>query len=62
VKFDPKKGTVTATVQELATYSMFLAEALFDALAEKGIVTEQDIKKRVAALHEKTRINLRRPN
>jgi hypothetical protein len=62
VKFDPKRGTVTATVQELATYSMLLSEALFEALADKGIVSEQDIKERVAALREKTKINLRRPN
>ena len=62
VKFDPKQGTVTATIQELATYSMFLAEALFEALAEKGVVSEQEIKDRVAALHEKTKIILRRPN
>lgn len=62
VKFDPKKGTVTATVEELATYSMLLAEALFEALAEKGIVSEQDIKERVAALRETTKLNLRRPN
>jgi len=62
VEFDPKKGTVTATVQELATYSMFLAEAIFEALAEKGIVSEEDIKERVAALREKTSIHFRRPN
>ena len=62
MEFDPKKGTVTATVQELATYGMFLAEALFEALADKGIVSEPEIKERVAALREKTTIRLRRPN
>jgi hypothetical protein len=62
VKFDPEKGTVNATVQELATYSMFLAEALFEALAEQGIVSEQEIKERVAALRERTRVHLRRPD
>ena len=62
MKFDPKSGTVTATVQELATYSMFLAEALFEALADKGIVSEGEIKERVAALREKTTIHLRKPN
>ncbi|HVN09929.1 MAG TPA: hypothetical protein VMV61_13200 [Patescibacteria group bacterium] len=62
MEFDPKKGTVTATVQELATYTMFLAEALFEALADQGIVTERDIRERVVALRDKTTVKLRRPN
>jgi len=41
---------------------MVLAEALFEVLAEKGILTEQDVKARVARLREKTKISFRRVN
>jgi len=41
---------------------MVLAEALFEVLSEKGILSEQDVKARVARLREKTKISLQRTN
>ena len=34
MKHDDKTGTVTATIQEIAYYNMFLTEAMFELLAE----------------------------
>jgi hypothetical protein len=61
VEIDPKSGKVTATVQELASYSMFLAEALFEVLEEKGLLSEAEIKERVRRIRDKTTIKIRRP-
>jgi hypothetical protein len=35
MKQDDKTGKVTATIQEIAYYNMFLTEAMFELLAEK---------------------------
>ncbi len=35
---DSKTGRVTMTIEELAYYNMFMVEALFELLAEKGIL------------------------
>jgi hypothetical protein len=34
MKQDGKTGTVTATIQEIGYYNMFLTEALFELVAE----------------------------
>lgn len=36
---DDKTGKVTATIQGIAYYNTFLVEAMFELLAEKGILT-----------------------
>jgi len=36
MKHDDKTGTVTATIQEIAYYNMFLTEPIFQLLAEKA--------------------------
>jgi len=58
---DPETGRVTATIEELAHYNMFLVEAIFELLAEKGILSGEEVKERVKKLRDETKINLRRP-
>ncbi len=58
---DPETGRVTATIEELAYYNMFLVEAIFELLAEKGILNGEEVKGRVKKLRDETKINLRRP-
>jgi len=40
---DDKTGTVTAMVKEIAYYSMFLTEPIFELFAEKGILTGEEV-------------------
>ena len=58
---DPKTGQVTASVDELAVYNMLLVEAVVELLAEKGVLTGQEVKDRVKKLRDETKIQLARP-
>lgn len=49
-----KTGKVTATLQEVAYYNMFLTEAIFELLAEKAILTGEEVKERVKKLKSET--------
>jgi hypothetical protein len=40
---DEKTGKVTTMVQEIAYYDMCLTEAIFELLAERGIVTGSEV-------------------
>lgn len=62
MQIDPRKGRVTATLQELATYGMFLSEALFELLAERGVLREAEVKARLKKLSRETTVILRKPN
>lgn len=53
---DPKSGKVTATLQEIAFYNMFLTEAIFEALAEKGVLSREDVTQRIQRLKSETRL------
>ena len=55
---DDKTGNVTATPQEVALYNMFLTEAIFELLAEKGILTGDQVKERIKKLKSETTLNL----
>ncbi len=59
MKQDDKTGTVTATIQEIAYYNMFLTEALFELMAEKGILNGEEVLKRVKKLKSETPIQFR---
>jgi hypothetical protein len=59
---DNKSGEVTASIEDLAVYNMLLSEALFEILADKGILTKGEITERIKKLKAETKINLRRPN
>lgn len=59
MKQDEKTGKVTATLQEVAYYNMFLTEAIFELLAEKGILTGEEVKDRVKKLKSETPLQFR---
>jgi hypothetical protein len=54
MEHDDKTGKVTATVQEIAQYNMLLTEAIFELLAEKGILTGDEVKERIKKLKSET--------
>jgi len=56
---DKKTGQVTATVQEIAYYNMFFTEAIFELLAEKGILTGEEVLERVKKLKSETSLKFR---
>ncbi len=57
---DPKTGRVTVTIEELAYSNMFMVEALFELLAEKGILNGVEVKARVKKLQAETKLNFPR--
>jgi len=56
---DAKTGSVTATIQEIAHYTMLLTEAIFEVLAEKGILTGVEVKERVEKLKQETHLKFK---
>ena len=54
-----KTGKVTATLQEVAYYNMFLTEAIFELLAEKGVLTGEEVLERVKKLKNETPVRFR---
>jgi GMP synthase PP-ATPase subunit len=59
---DAKTGTVTSSVEEIAIYNMLLSEALYEILADKGILTRQEVTERIKKIKSETKLNIRRPN
>jgi hypothetical protein len=59
MEHSPKTGKMTATIQEIAYYNMFLTEALFELLAEKGILTGEEVMERVKKLRSQTNLEFR---
>ncbi len=59
VEQDDKIGKVTTTIQEVAYYNMFLTEAIFELLAEKGVLTGEEVMERVKKLKSETRLQFR---
>jgi hypothetical protein len=57
---DTKEGKVTASVEEIANYNMLLTEALYELLADKGIVSKEEVVERVRKLKSETTVNFRR--
>ncbi|MGA2481566.1 MAG: hypothetical protein ABSF92_00430 [Candidatus Acidiferrales bacterium] len=54
MKHDDKNGKMTASMEEVAYYNMFLTEAMFELLAEKGILTGAEVLERVKKLKKET--------
>ena len=54
-----KTGKVTATVQEIAYSNMFLVEAIFELLAEKGILTGEEVLERIKKLKSEATLQFR---
>jgi len=59
MKHDDKTGTVTTTIHEVAYYNMFLTEAILELLAEKGILTGEEVLERVKKLKSETPMQFR---
>jgi hypothetical protein len=59
MEHDDKTGKVTAAPQEIALYNMVLTEAIFELLAEKGILTGEEVKERVNKLKSETSLHFR---
>jgi hypothetical protein len=57
-----KTGEVTASIEELAIYNMLLTEAIYELLADKGILTRAEVTERIKKLKSETKVNLRPPN
>lgn len=47
---DDKTGKVTALSQEVAAQNILLTEAIFELLAEKGILTGEEVIERIKKL------------
>lgn len=56
MEHNDKTGKVTATLQEIAYYNMFLTEAMFELLAEKGVLNGEEVKERVKKLKSETKL------
>jgi hypothetical protein len=59
-KVDAKEGKVTASVEEIAQYNMILTEAIYELLADKGIISKEEVVERVRKLKSETTVNFRR--
>ena len=59
MKHDDKTGKVTTTIQEMASYNMFLTEAIFELLEEKGILTGEEVSERVKKLKSESPVQFR---
>ena len=57
---DFKEGEVTASFDEVIHYNMLLTEAIFELLAEKGILTGSEVKERIQKLKAETTLNFKR--
>lgn len=55
-----KTGNVTGTIQEIAHYNMLLTEALYELLADKEIVSKEEVMERVRKLKAEKTVNFRR--
>jgi hypothetical protein len=57
-----KTGGVTTSIEELAIYNMLLSEAIYELLADKGVLSRAEVTERIKKLKTETKVNLRRPN
>jgi hypothetical protein len=54
-----KTGKVTATIEEITYYNMFTMEAILELLAEKGILTGEEVKQRIKKLKSEAPLQFR---
>ena len=59
MQHDDLTGNLKATDQEIALYTMLLTEAIFELLAEKGILSGVEVKERVIKLKKETHLQFR---
>jgi lipoate synthase len=59
---DNQTGEVTTSIEELAIYNMVLTEAIYELLADKGVLNRAEVTERIKKLKRETKVNLRPPN
>ena len=57
-----KTGEVTTSIEELAVYNMLLSEAIYELLADKGVLNRNEVTERIKKLKSETTVKLRPPN
>jgi hypothetical protein len=57
-----KNVKVPNSIEEVAIRGMSLTEALYEILADKGILTGTRVVERIKKLKNETKVNLSRPN
>ena len=62
MQHDEKTGKVTISNEKLAVYNMLLSEAIYEVLADKGILTRTEVTERMKKLKSETKVNPRPPN
>jgi hypothetical protein len=56
------KGAKTNPIEEMANRGMLLTDALYEILADKGILTGDRVLERIKKLKNQIKVNLSRPN
>jgi hypothetical protein len=59
---DEKNVKPLNSIEEVASRGMSLIEALYEILADKGIITGERVIQRIKKLKNETKVNLSRPN
>ena len=59
---DDKKDQAPSSIEETAVHGMALTEALFEVLADKGILTGARITDRIKKLKSEIKVSLSRTN
>ena len=59
---DDKKDQAPSSIEETAIHGMALTEALFEILADKGILTGERVIERIKKLKSEIKVDLSRPN
>jgi hypothetical protein len=55
-----KGDNVTASFEEVVRYNMVLTEAIFELLAEKDVLSGEEVMERVKRLQEEAKLTFRR--
>jgi len=59
---DDKKDQAPSSIEETAIHGMALTEALYEILADKGILTGERVIERIKKLKSEIKVDLTRPN
>lgn len=62
MNLDDKKGQSPNSIEEVALRSMSLTEALYEILADKGVLTSNRVIEQVKKLKSEMKVNLNAPN
>ena len=56
---DTRTGSMAAAMEGIARYNMLLTEAIFEVLAEKGVLSGLEVKERIEKLKRETHLQFR---